>query len=445
MNRENFKTILLFNLVMISVFLSYNLWTYQANFSLPEASTSLENVALANQRSVTDVVQPSHIVYHTGNSHYISEQAADVKLVTNILKSASIEDLVNLSEEMSIREIQNLITNDGQLEVVYPSSLSVNVLKKLYTIDDSNYSDIQINRIVINIDQNSEEPDAIYFVSLETEVILKATLANVSPESLVDVAENLSSGLTEAIQLPLDNNELIYLPKEPVTLEKIDLLAEYLDTETFQQALFSTTNYLNTETEGSITSYTDGMRLFTIDENTGILSFEDSSTVMGNVMSDSDLIGKSIEFINGHDGWTNEYRLYSVDGGNVLFRMMAEGLPIFGGGMISQMWGEEKIISYKRSVYQFDDSFQLSQEEVTLPSGEEVIAAIANSEAIKQENIQNIMIVYKMQIVEAATIEFADKYLQLVPIWCIKYNGIYYKLVIEEIDGVTGGDLIGLE
>lgn len=450
MNKENFKTIILFNLVAISVFLSYNLWTYQARFSLTESSSSLENISLANQRNITNVVEPSHVVYHAYGSHFMSVQALDVGLVTTILESGEIGNVTNISEGMSTKEIQNLVTETGRLEIVYPTPLTMNILKKMYTIDENKYGTIQVNRIIIDLDKQSEGSVDIYFVSLENGEVLQASLSNVSHQSLLNIADNFSTRIPEAVAHTLGSNGIIYLPKNSVTLRKVDLLAEYISTDTFKQALFSTTKYLTTETEGTVTSYTDGIRLLEIDSNTGNLSYLDPSISEESQMNGSELISQSVEFINGHDGWTNAYNLssWNAEKAKVIFRMTKDGIPIFGGGEITQIWGDEKPISYKRSAYQFDDTFQLTQADITLPSGIKVLAAIeevfATSDTLHKENIQNIMIAYEMQSVDGAISEFAYDYFQLVPIWCVKYNGNYYKLMIEE-NGSIRGELIGLE
>lgn len=74
MSMENFKTIVLINLVVISLFLTFNLWTY-----VPD-STSMQNTKFVqgneeiNTIKISEVVRPSSVVIHKEKNHYVSEK-----------------------------------------------------------------------------------------------------------------------------------------------------------------------------------------------------------------------------------------------------------------------------------------------------------------------------------------------------------------------------------
>ena len=74
MSMENVKTIVLINLVVISLFLTFNLWTY-----VPD-STSMQNAKFVQgnegntQTKIADVVRPTSIIVHKDKNHYGSKE-----------------------------------------------------------------------------------------------------------------------------------------------------------------------------------------------------------------------------------------------------------------------------------------------------------------------------------------------------------------------------------
>ena len=102
MSMENFKTIVLINLVVISLFLTFNLWTY-----VPD-STSMQNAKFVqgnegmNQTKISDVVRPTSIIVHKDKNHYGSRREADIE---SIYKPLEVGNYMILKRYQSLRVI----------------------------------------------------------------------------------------------------------------------------------------------------------------------------------------------------------------------------------------------------------------------------------------------------------------------------------------------------
>ena len=64
MNIENLKSVLLINLVVISVFLTFNLWTYVPDSSKLQNAKYLQDNTEGEQKSLANVILPSMVLFH---------------------------------------------------------------------------------------------------------------------------------------------------------------------------------------------------------------------------------------------------------------------------------------------------------------------------------------------------------------------------------------------
>lgn len=74
MNMENFKTIILINLVVISLFLTFNLWTYVPDSNAMQSTKVVPGNAGALKKDVSNVIVPSSMIVHKDQKHFVSEK-----------------------------------------------------------------------------------------------------------------------------------------------------------------------------------------------------------------------------------------------------------------------------------------------------------------------------------------------------------------------------------
>ena len=79
MSMENFKTIVLINLVVISLFLTFNLWT--CGFYIHAKREICAGNEGMNQTKISDVVRPTSIIVHKDKNHYGSRREADIESI----------------------------------------------------------------------------------------------------------------------------------------------------------------------------------------------------------------------------------------------------------------------------------------------------------------------------------------------------------------------------
>ena len=70
MKYENIKSVILSVLVVTSVVLTWNLWTYQPNYATKENSNLVKEIALSEKREMTEIIKPNKIIYHFTDAHF---------------------------------------------------------------------------------------------------------------------------------------------------------------------------------------------------------------------------------------------------------------------------------------------------------------------------------------------------------------------------------------
>src|SRR5690606_33296068 len=70
MTLEKLKTITLMILVLLSLVLTYFLWTYEPNYEPLHNLETVEKVTLAAERPLSEVIKPIQLFYHDDNTHW---------------------------------------------------------------------------------------------------------------------------------------------------------------------------------------------------------------------------------------------------------------------------------------------------------------------------------------------------------------------------------------
>ncbi|MCV5403597.1 two-component system activity regulator YycH, partial [Escherichia coli] len=86
-------------------------------------------------------------------------------------------------------------------------------------------------------------------------------------------------------------------------------------------ALFSDPRYLSPITEQSKETFTDGIRYMEIDNDHNMLKYKNSSVSSEKTTDNLMLLQKSFDFVNGHSGSLDSYRLDYMNKGQTVFRL----------------------------------------------------------------------------------------------------------------------------
>ncbi|PGX52165.1 YycH family regulatory protein [Bacillus cereus] len=418
MSMENFKTIVLINLVVISLFLTFNLWTY-----VPD-STSMQNAKFVqgnegmNQTKISDVVRPTSIIVHKDKNHYGSRREADIESIYKPLEVGELHDFREIS--ITKGDFLSYVYGEGKVELVFPTDIPFDAVKSMFNMKEkSTDKPKHFNRILLDPSRSKDQEIKINFVSDgDNFKIYEAKLSGLYLKDIVNAQNQFIVSAKPYFDYQLNDMKKLFLPDGTTELSNITYISSNLAVDTFKNALFSDPRYLSPITEMSKETFTDGIRSMEIENDRHMLKYKNSSVLTEKTIDNLMLLQKSFEFVSGHSGSLDSYRLDYMNKGETVFRLNEDGYPVFnadGLAELRQVWGSEEVMEYERPLLSLNTKG--IEQKVTLPSGHVVIASLENNPEIKKQVIKDIGIGYKLSL--------DGQVVRLQPIW-------YVKLVEDE-------------
>ncbi|AFQ29348.1 two-component system activity regulator YycH [Bacillus thuringiensis] len=413
MSMENFKTIVLINLVVISLFLTFNLWTY-----VPD-STSMQNAKFVqgnegtNQTKIADVVRPTSIIVHKDKNHYGSRREADIESIYKPLEVGELHEFREIS--ITKGDFLSYVHGEGKIELVFPTDIPFDAVKSMFNMKEKGTDKPKhFNRILIDPSRSKDQEIKINFVSDgDNFKIYEAKLSGVYLKDIVNAQNQFILSAKPYFDYQINDMKKLFLPDGTTELNNITYISSNLAVDTFKNALFSDPRYLSPITEISKETFTDGIRSMEIEDDLHMLKYKNSSVLTEKTIDNLMLLQKSFEFVSGHSGSLDSYRLDYMNKGETVFRLHEDGYSVFntdGLAELRQKWGSEEVMEYERPLLSLNTKG--IEQKVTLPSGHVVIASLENNPEIKKQVIKDIGIGYKLSL--------DGQVVRLQPIWYVK-------------------------
>lgn len=437
MNVERAKSIILIILIAISGYLTWSIWTFQPKYD--PMQNQFINID-SDKLMVGDVIKPKHILIHRQGRHYQTSNPEDIEKAESHLPTWKLYNLKRVTKEMSKSEFNRFIQEDGTVEIRYPDDIPLNLYKSVLKISDKQIPTISFDRIFYKQQDIQSSQGIIYFVSTKKETILQASVEASKLKKFNDAFYLNAQSFPEFMSMEVKDHKHIYVPKNDIAISQYKYYLDYLDISNFKDALFSDPMNVRHESIGGSEEYTDGIRLLTINRNNYMLTYINPSQRTKQISSSSELLDKSIEFINNHAGWKeSNYRYDSMDEINqsVIFRLYKDGYPVFndiGMSEIEEIWGKDDIYSYHRPYFALNLPFD--ENVVRLPSGSEVLKRLKLLPNFDYMEVDDIAVGYKLSVAP-----LDSKLILLEPTWYYRAGGVWLTIPFE----VPGGDSNGLE
>ncbi|MFX3623279.1 MAG: YycH family regulatory protein [Ectobacillus sp.] len=449
MNFENFKTVLLINLVTISLFLTYNLWTYQPDSSSSQKQKYIQDTPENQKKDIPNLLFPSRIIVHTEGKHLASEQSMQANSIYRALVNGEFHSFRDISYKYRLakNEFLSFVHGRGKIEILFPSKIPFSAAKNIFSIEDKGLENYKFDRIILNAEGNQEGDVRAYFISYGERKVYEMALRGVELKELHALRDQfVEKEAKEYFMYRLTDTYAIFLPQNSLPLAKMLYVIDDIEEDSFKNTLFTDMRYVKKDVTDSEEVYTDGTRLLRIHKATQLLDYINSSVATRQHVEDELLLQQGIDFINSHGGWTDSYRFYSMnsENGELIFRLFIDSnYPVFSGSGLAtlrQTWGVEELSTYKRPLFKLTIK-EVDDKKVELPSGKIVANLLDSMPDAAKRDIKDIAIGYEMNPevnVNTGTITAV----KIEPIWYISYEKSHRKI---EWDSLKGGEFVGLE
>ncbi|WP_404406475.1 YycH family regulatory protein [Jeotgalibacillus malaysiensis] len=438
---ELLKSILLSLLVVLSLLLTWNVWSYQPASNLyDESETTVENVAIAEERTTRDLIQPSRFLVHGEVAVSGTSDENNINTLNSLMQEWNIYN-VQQNNSFDEADFQNIVHGPNRIEVLYPAGIPFSAYRDILTFENTNLPEDTFDRLVIDVSGQEDTPFTVYFVHYENRVIYEGRVDSTHLEDLNRVIVSNAPAIYTPLFAYETGDRTIYLPVERREYTKYHYRMTTIDINLFRRALFQNPETVEMNQFGSSRDqyFDQSSNLMEVDRNSNTLSYVNPSAELSTVGRAGDLFQKSRRFVNEHEGWVDTYYLYDLDAMDqeITFRMHEQGLPVFndnGAAEVYQEWGETRIHQYARSYLSKQFETPVSADAVSIGSGYDAIEAIESIENYNPERLQDVTVGYYM------TRDSNGSEYILDPVWYYKYNDSWARVPV-----IGGGDPVGLE
>ncbi|KOR81235.1 hypothetical protein AM232_24465 [Bacillus sp. FJAT-21352] len=444
MNFERAKSIILIILVGTSIFLTWSIWTYEPEYDPFEQSSEFIKIK-SDVQIVSDVIKPVSILFHGNGQHFQTSNPAEINEMEKQFSQWRFRGIKEISVNRLQRKFDDFVHEDGSIEIEFSDDIPISLYKTVLNITDKEVPEFSFDRIIIKQKNISGNESAVYFVSYDKREIYQGMVDSKKLRNFMDSFYRGSYDKhPEYMAETINSKRTLFVPENPVEINRLEYYIDYLDIGDLKSALFINPKYVRQEPVSVGEEYTDGTRLMTVNKDNYLISYINPAQKSKLFDSSSDLLQKSIDFINEHAGWeNNNYRFayMSENEQRVVFRLFVNGYPAFNeSGMteIEQIWGKEEIYSYDRPYFKLDSVLPSVGSAKTLRSGKEVVNQLKSKDNIDFNSVEDISIGYKLdksldsKLVTLVTLE---------PTWYYRIGDKWFIVPFDD----TGGDRSGLE
>lgn len=438
MRYETIKSVLLVFLVVTSGVLTWTLWTFQPTYELNDKK-HVHEVSISDPKDIGDVIRPVKLLFHSRSGHY---GIVDEKKVSETLQELTSWTFYDLGEKkvFSQNQIKALAQSEKSLELLFPDLVPFDLYKGILRFETENLPLGSFDRLVIQWENQKKEDGTAYFIASKEGKVYESHVNRNYIEELFDRLEKQENQFHVFEPYELPDGRMKYLPAKETVMYRYKYFADFIDPKKFRNALFKDPTLVRDDMIREGEKFTDDTSLMTVNHSTNMIIYVNPSRAIdpSAIQANPDLLKKSIDFINEHAGWTDNYKYISIDPSTqkTTFQLFVKGYPVFsleGMSEIKLYWGKEEIYQYRRPYFTLDIPLP-HPEKVNMSSGEEVMDTLLADPNIDIDKLQELILGYKI---------YKDpensKVIILEPSWYYLYDGNWERFDSKEVRGNLRG------
>lgn len=436
---EHIKSVILVLLITLSFVLTLIIWNYQPDLDVLDNTTYIHETEVSGTtKNKKELIVPRDIIFHHQNKYF--------SFISDINEKYFYKDIQKWTlDEFTLLDANQTTPEDMILEIILPIEIPIKFVSNLFSVNSEEVlPEGSFDRIYYFLPTYTSNV-RVQFVSSNTNKRIEARIQNGDARDGIQQYLNNQNILTEYIQFNHEMRSPIYIPKNEVTLSRRTFPTNIVQIQPLINVLFNDPTLVRKNISNIGESYyTDGTRKLTVFQQARIMRFINPLTSELLPMESGDLIDRSIDFLNDHKGWTNDYQLFDIDGltNTIKYRTYFNGYPVYDDyemSVIEQSWRSQEIFEYNRSLIQLTTPFESEDQKVSLIGGQEVIYYLQQKyNRYFPYLIEDIEIGYEM-----SNQNNSSYVMTLEPSWFIKFNNRWEKIVFEETVK-QGGDEVAV-
>lgn len=418
--RSNWLPIVLTIAILVSLGLSFLIWTNPSRFGKEHDSSSSSSTSQLTSKTIADTFLPNQVVRNgkTGGQSLLYAKKSNL--------SSTVQAQV---EKMAFGHITKISNGDDQrflavlnqkdaLVLNYPSSITTSIFNETFKQSVNQKKISEIDQIVIPTNGSHE----VYLLKDGSLTVYRVRIKG-KPD--YDKIKQVAKKSTERIKVDeqlLNKRVIIAFPKKTSVPVYSYMMTKTSDSS-FTNALLDTSSSssVSVHKKGSVTTYTDGSdKRMTINSKNGKATYENFLSRTDQV-AENQFLTKSFKQLSkiGISLENIRYDEMSTKNLEVTYRTYVEDFPIYndrGYGTVNFKYSKSGKQTYHFSLYSLEVPIPNNSKQ-SIPSTEDVLSSLNNA-GIKTADIQDMRIEY-----EWGNSRKSNSVINLKPAYYVKYQG----------------------
>ncbi|WP_342535218.1 two-component system activity regulator YycH [Lysinibacillus sp. FSL K6-1151] len=435
---EPVKSVVLFLLVMLSVVLTFLIWTYTPDYKFIEKTTG-EEILIKPQKDMEDIIRPYKAIFRSDEEFTGTVSNAAMKDMMKAFKGWNILDLVPVNNNLSPNYVNQIISADNRMTIFFTGEIPFSAFNTIFQFTDKELPETTFNRMIIDWSNYNSKDLMLYYISSNNQSLFRSHVSVPNVNQFIKEVIEPAKKYEAFKEVEREGQTSLYVASNKMESVKFTYYIEEITPELFKNVLFPEPNIVQRNVESaSSEKYTDGMSLMTLDTNLKSLNYVYPAAESSIRIEPSKLLKDSFEFINEHGGFTADFRYAStsINKNQMDYQLYLQGLPVYSNHVITRMttiWGDSRIFHYKRPYFSLDMDIEAEKEIKELPSGTEIAERLKNANNIALSDIEELVLGYYLTQNQELNIFTFE------PCWFVIRNGTWIKLTPEVLGGVKNG------
>ncbi len=437
---EHVKNAILWLLVVLSIFLTFSIWTYTPSYPTIQKAPVVD-ISIADRKRINEVVKPYKLVFSLKDGLSGTTSFPQIERVLGVMKDWEIRNLSLVSNNLSPAELNEYILTTNRFTMIYPTEIPFAVYDNIIPFTSTNIPGEGFDRMIVDWNRPEDDELTVYFASSISKQLYSAKVTKVDPQQFQEKVLMPAADFTKYSHIHRNGQLSMFVPTEEIASIRYTYILRNVPPARFKDALFDNPNKVRRSFVGTYNEeYSDDTALLTVDSLDRTLRYVYPAAETSVPGIPQELVFDSMDFVNEHAGWTDDYRLVGIDPDNqkVDYQLFLLGYPVFSdmtSTTITTYWGTNRIFRYNRPYFTLDLSLPSETDAAILPSGVEAAKLLDQVESVEEVKSSGLTVGYYL------TRDDERGLLHLEPSWFYLANGIWSRLSPETI----GGGEFGLE
>lgn len=428
---EQIKSVVLTLLVILSILLTFSIWTYKPNYPNIEES-QVEQITVGKQKELLQVIKPYRVLATKDNALTGTISPVRINEIMNTISHLRATELKFVQNNLPEEKINSLIQTNERITLFFPAEVPINTLRSILEFNQNELPEVSFKYIVIDLSKYQQTRILqLLFISGENRTLYSTDVA-INDEYYNSTFKGIYEQGSPYKAIERKDRLSLYVPADPVELSQYTYIVDEVSPETFKEVLFKDPNIVKKNIESATSSkYTDGMAFMTSETNAKTINYVNPSSEGIVNMKASKLIQNSFDFINEHGGLNGDFRYVyrNIPKQITEYQLFLQGVPVYSNitsTRISTTWGDNQIFRYRRPYFRL--GMDITSETHQLPSGEKIVESLKSLNAVDEILVGYYLVQNDNELLYT-----------LEPSWFVIHNGSWTRIKSELLGGAGYG------